>query len=150
MNSSISDQNPYEAGTYEASTEANRVAPWRAMKPLVAMIPFAIGYGIISAIFPVRGPMVEAILSIPFIVLLIIWCNQDAAQKGFAIGSFTRLGLIFAFVITLPVYLIRTRGIRAVLSITLATLYTLGLGIVAAVMGFVTEYLMYGEIRSLP
>ena len=57
-------------------------------------------------------------------MLIASWCHIDARERGYTIRKPLFLTIVFITIVGLPVYLMRTRGVRGVLSIVLALLFT--------------------------
>ena len=95
---------------------------WR----LIWLLAFSIAIGIaeqvfaedeLDKVFRVGG-------AIPTVMLIASWCHIDARERGYTIRKPLFLTIVFITIVGLPVYLIRTRGVRGVLSIVLALLFT--------------------------
>jgi hypothetical protein len=57
------------------------------------------------------------------IVLIAIWCQYDSCERSYTIPKPMRLLVIFIAILGIPIYLLRTRGLRGVVSIVLAVAF---------------------------
>ncbi|MCE2751078.1 MAG: hypothetical protein LW720_04225 [Pirellula sp.] len=79
--------------------------------------------GIISVLLPNSNRVIDFLLGLPALVLGITWCHVDANQREYSLGKLMRLGLIFAFVLAFPFYLLRTRGLKGIKTLAQAILF---------------------------
>jgi hypothetical protein len=73
------------------------------------------------------------------VVLIAAWCHYDSWQRSYTIGTPLRILILLLAAIGVPVYLLRTRGWRGLISIVLAGAF-LGLMIVLEWAACVVTY----------
>ena|SRR5579863_6175389 len=61
------------------------------------------------------------------LLLLVSWCRLDARERGYTIKKPLLLVIILFAFVGVPIYFIRTRGVRGILNIFLALLLVLAL-----------------------
>jgi hypothetical protein len=66
------------------------------------------------------------------------WCSLDSMERHAPFGLLLGLTIVFVTVIGVPIYLLRSRGLRGLLAVGKAALFLVALGIIA----FVTEQLV--------
>lgn len=94
----------------------------RKRRIVVLLFAYSAILGIIYCFLPEEDTPLDFIISLPLLILGISWCFTDAAERDHRIGRFTKLLLIFIFMVGMPIYLIQTRGIGAFKAIALALL----------------------------
>lgn len=80
--------------------------------------------GILIWILPQEETPMDSLIALPLLILGITWCFVDADERGFHIGGFTKLLLVFCFLLGFPVYVFRSAGVRfktLAMSLVLAT-----------------------------
>jgi hypothetical protein len=94
---------------------------WR----LIWLLVFSIAIGVAEQVFAEDelDKMFRVGGAIPSVMFIASWCHIDARERGYAIRKLLFLAIVFVTVVGLPVYLIRTRGVRGILSIVLALLF---------------------------
>jgi hypothetical protein len=76
------------------------------------------------------------------ILLIGSWCHIDARERGYELKNPLFFTIIFVTFVGLPIYLIRTRGVRGKLSTVLALLFGIALGAAEEIAIEITYYLM--------
>ncbi len=133
MNELTEQLNPYDSSASLKDGEASVANASRSISILGGFVGWSATLGVLTAFWPNPSPIFSVVLNIPFIVLLINWCQNDGERFGIRIGKWSRLGLIFIFPVALCVHFFRTRGIRGFMAIFLAALFFLSLIYVCAV-----------------
>lgn len=122
----------------------------RSIAIYVGFIGWAATLGVFTVMWPTQSPVFGIAQSVPFIVLLIRWCQIDGARFGIEIGKWARIGLVFAFPVAMCVHFFRTRGIRGFVAILVAALFFFALCIVSSITMVLTSIVMYGKTLQLP
>ncbi len=87
------------------------------------------------------------LLSLLGIMLILLWCHYDAAQRCYRIKLPLSI-LIFAIALVgVPLYFVITRRWRAVISLALTILFAVLCGL-AAGLGTLTTYLLTGRLPA--
>jgi len=102
--------------------------------------------GVIVCFLPTDDTQLGAITSLPLLVLGIMWCSSDAAERHHRIGRFTMVLLIFLFVVGLPIYLFQSRGIAAFKPIAFVILLAAAMCLCMFVTAFTTLLCMGGVL----
>ena len=109
---------------------------------LIGLLVLAAVAGIAMQAMDSAEREIEILEGICIAVLVTSWCTVDAHERGSTIGKLQFVGLVFFTFIGLPVYLIRSRGVRGVLSTLLGLLFYFAMiGVQIAAM-LVTSFLM--------
>lgn len=150
MNETEVQVNPYDA-TMIAETGVVRPFARKssALSIYCGFLGWAVLAGVAVAIWPNPSPIFSIVLNIPFVVLLIMWCQNDADSFDLTIGKWTKLGLIFLFPLALIIHFFRTRGLWGMLSIILAVLFGGVLVLVLTIAMVCTHFIMYRNLTSL-
>lgn len=90
---------------------------------LIWMLGLAVAAGIASAVFADAERELQLLEGVAIAALVASWCQVDARERGGTIGKLQFVAIILFALIALPVYLVRTRGVRGFLSILLALLF---------------------------
>ena len=78
--------------------------------------------GVISIFLPEENTPIDFVVGLPLLILGISWCFTDASEHGHRIGKVMRFMLILAFFVGFPLYLVQTRGIRGLKTLSLTVL----------------------------
>ena len=113
---------------------------WR----LIWLLVFSIAIGVAEQVFAEDelDKLFRVGGAIPTVMLIASWCHIDARERGYAITKLLFLAIVFVTVVGLPVYLIRTRGVRGVLSIVIALLFAIIMVVLEEIAIEVTYTLM--------
>src|SRR5262245_18668935 len=87
------------------------------------MLDLAVAARIASAVFADAERELQLLEGVAIAALVASWCQVDARERGGTIGKLQFVAIILFALIALPVYLVRTRGVRGFLSILLALLF---------------------------
>src|SRR5262245_409109 len=90
---------------------------------LMWMLGLAVAGGITTEVFADAGRELQLLEAVAIAALVASWCQVDARERGGRIGKLQFALIILFALIALPVYLVRTRGVRGFLSILLALLF---------------------------
>jgi hypothetical protein len=90
---------------------------------LVWMLGIAVAAGIASEVFADAERELQLLEGVGLAVLVASWCSVDARERRRTLGKLQFASIILIALIGLPVYLFRTRGLRAFLSLLLALLF---------------------------
>jgi len=104
---------------------------------------------LLGVVFPLLRDDADALLfvsNIPVLMLTLAWCVNDAAEREIRIGGITRVLVILALIVGLPLYLFRSRGLYGFVSVGLATLFAVLLLAVGTAANVVT--LKMGEVMG--
>ena len=93
---------------------------------LLGMLALVVVVGVLEQITPDTRD-VDQLLTIGTavieIILINVWCQYDSWERSYTIGKPLRLLIIFFAAIGVPVYLLRTRGWRGLVSIVLVAVF---------------------------
>jgi len=149
MNETEVEVNPYDATISETKLPRASARKSKSLSIYGGFLGWAVLVGVTTAVWPDPSPILSIVFNIPFVVLLIMWCQNDAETFGLTTGKWTTLGLIFLFPIALITHFFRTRGIRGSLTLVLAALFGAMLVLVAVVAMVCTHFVMYGDFSGL-
>ncbi len=149
MNELNEQCNPYDPSASLKDGETSVANANRSISILGGFVGWAVMLGVVTAIWPNPNPIFSVALNVPFIVLLLNWCQNDAEGFGIRLGKWARLGLFFVFPVALCVHFFRTRGIRGFMAIFLAALFFVALIIVFGIALVATSVIMYGDLSRL-
>ena len=139
----MSDSEPPHDGTPNEAPTQNlaKAKRWR----LTGLVISSIAFGVAEQLF-VESHADERAFAIGGMVvgllLIVSWCRLDARERAYTISKPLLLTIILLAGVGLPVYLLRTRGVRGILSIVIALLFGLLLTALEQVAIEITFYLM--------
>lgn len=87
------------------------------------MLVFAAVIGVAAQLFAASegsDQVITVVAAFGGILLVVMWCQYDAAEQQYTIRKPLLLLIIFVALIGVPVYLFRTRGIHGIYSSVLA------------------------------
>jgi hypothetical protein len=96
-------------------------------KRLMWMLGVSVAAGVAAELFADVHREIQFLGAIGIIVAVGSWCNVDARERDYTIGKGQFAAIVLFPIVGLPVYFIRTRGIRGILSILLALLFYSGM-----------------------
>lgn len=105
------------------------------------MLLWAALAGVIAPFVASDEPVVQLLLSAPIIMRVLKWCLIDADQRGQQVGRGMRIALIVVMLVGLVIYLLRTRGIKGILAVIQALLFTALLLMINVAFEFATLHL---------
>lgn len=100
---------------------------YRVKKRRIIYLLFAVSvaYGVICCFMPPGRDPLGFVLRLPLLVLGVSWCFADAAERNFKIGLVLKILLVLFWIIGFPIYLFRTRKLKAFKTLGLAFLVML-------------------------
>ena len=102
---------------------------------ILMLLAYSAILGVISCFLPEEDTPLYFIVILPLLILGISWCFIDADEHEHRIGRLMKHALVLLFIVSFPVYVFQTRGVRGVKTIVLALLLV---GVMGA-CGFATE-----------
>ena len=106
------------------------------------MLVLSIAAGVAEQLFAEDQRSVMFAVGIAGLLLLGSWVRLDANERGYTLTKPLFLAIILMAVLGLPVYFIRTRGTRGVVSILIASLFAFALMGIEQIAIEITFYLM--------
>jgi hypothetical protein len=137
---------PTTGSLSDAASEVPRAVNFAKAKRwrLIWLLVFSIAIGVAEQVF-VKDEL-DKVFRVggarPTAVLIASWCHIDARERGYAIRKLLFLAIVFVTVVGLPIYLIRTRGFRGVLSIVFALLFAIIMAVLEGIAIEITYRLM--------
>ena len=122
--SAMSD--PYAVTIEEpADDEPNHAL--RKCRILVGLLIYIAVLGFVSVNEDVNAPVrgIDILMGLPELLLAILWCRTDAAERDHRIGVLTNVCLVMFLLAGLPLYLFQSRGFRALQSLGWLLLFVL-------------------------
>ena len=113
------------------------------------------GVRCLGAIIPLiaEGSAEESILGIVFTLLAVsgvyAWCFFDSVEQKYRIPVYLRFLIILLCAIGLPLYFIKTRGVRGLISSALALLFFALLSAIATGTEFLVDWIWNGSSEDL-
>ena len=111
---------------------------------LIWMASLSVVSGVVQQLL-VDGEMgrpLQLVSALATTVLIASWCHVDARQRDFTIGRGMFLTIVFLTFLGVPIYLLRTRGVRGIVSILLAVLFVVLMVVLEEAAILVTYWLM--------
>jgi hypothetical protein len=101
-----------ENDSYDETTKAAK------RRCLVGLLLLAVVMGVLDQLVVQKQAdrVVTLVGGLVSIVLIFIWCQNDSYQRSYKIPKLLRLLIIFVAILGVPIYLLRTRGRRGILS----------------------------------
>ena len=105
---------------------------------------------LVTAVDAGVGPLVEssqtakaqfAVFGLITGLLILRWCSLDSVEWNTHFGPLLGIAIVFFTIIGVPIYLLRTRGLRGLLAICKAALFVIMLAIIAFVSEQLVEYI---------
>jgi hypothetical protein len=134
--------------TQSERSAADELEYWRAKKAkrlcLLGLLILAAVGGVLDEVVPSSrnfDRLSTVVSSVIGVLLVFMWCHYDSWQRSCAIGKPLRLLIIFVAFVGVPVYLLRTRGFRGLLSVVLGGVFLALMGVVALFASEVTSWL---------
>lgn len=103
--------------------------------------------GVINCFLPEHDTFMDVFVAVPQLALVMVWCDTDAKQRGTPLGRWFRLALILLLGVALPWYLMRSRGIRGLITVVAAITFGVALWLLEQAAQIVT--LQIGESMGL-
>ncbi len=104
------------------------------------LLAYAAVLGIVSAFIFEDDTSLDVPLSLPIIILGVAWCFADAAQREHYMGRLMSLFLVLFFLLALPIYLFRTRGLGAFKTLGLTALLVMAMLAIMIASGLATIF----------
>ena len=80
---------------------------------IVLLLAYSAVLGVLSCFLPEEDSPVDLAVGLPLLILGIMWCSVDAAERNHRTGILIRFALVLLFLVGFPIYLVQTRGIGA-------------------------------------
>ncbi len=129
-----------------ASDSSNDYAA-RKRHIVLGLLAYSAVLGVIACFLPEENSPRDFFLSLPLLVLGIMWCLADAAERGHQIGRVMQISLVLVFIVALLIYLFQTRGLGAFKTIALAMV--LAAAMLACLCAAAVATLTIGESTGL-
>ena len=135
--------NPYRspASNAAAGSAAGRLERRHRFVLVLAMYLLAAGGNMIVVLRP-EELLVRLLLPVAMCSIMTYWCVVDSRMRGSPIVHSLHWIIFFTWPIAVPIYLIRSRGLRG---LGLALLHTIGLYAATMAAYLLTGYVRYGE-----
>ncbi|WP_029247979.1 hypothetical protein [Schlesneria paludicola] len=115
----IADDGPTYPPETSYSAKKRRIVVW--------LFVYSAALGAIYCFLPAGDRLIDGLASLPISILALSWCSADANERGRGFGKLASTTLVLFFVVAFPIYLFRTRGIRALKALFLTLLVTTGM-----------------------
>ena len=113
---------------------------------LIGLLLLSTFFGVVQQLQEINdfdGTFLIFVATIGTIVLVVSWCFLDARELGYRIPKLLLVLIVLCGAIGLPLYLIRTRGVRGLWSSLLASLF-LGLMVIFDLIGAMAVSIING------
>ena len=115
----------------------------RKRRCLIILLLMFVVSGAVDPFLP-DGSRVSLVLTLPAAAAILVWCLYDAAERSCQVKVPMRI-LIFGFAcVGVPVYLLRTRGLKGIVSIGLAVLFFSACALLAGLSRVVMQVCLGG------
>jgi len=131
-------------GAASVGTQAVEDFPRAKRRRLLSLLALSIAAGVLQQLLADAeiADLLPFVVGLATTVLIISWCNVDARERDFTIKPWLFVTMFFLTFIGVPIYLLRTRGVRGMFSILLALLFFVLMLVLEVVAAQITRFLM--------
>ena len=111
---------------------------------LLSLLVLSIADGVLEQLFADAeiADLLPFVAGLAITVLIISWCNVDARGRDFTIKPWLFATMFLLTCVGVPIYLLRTRGARGILSILFALLFFVLMVVLGVLAAQITRFLM--------
>lgn len=119
----------------------------RKRRLILMLLAYSAILGILSCFLPKEDSPMDFVAGLPLLILGVMWCFTDAAERDYRMGSLMKLVLVLMFIVGLPIYLFRTRGIGGFKALAFSLLLVGAMFTCMFITGYATLY--FGSAAGL-